>query len=51
MRNDNLTEALINIPARFCRSMSYQFIQNALEAHSANLSPHHFMILQISRRN
>ena len=46
MGNDNLTEALINIPARFCRSMSYQFIQNVLEARSADLSSHHFMILR-----
>jgi DNA-binding MarR family transcriptional regulator len=46
MSRDNLKETLINIPTRFCRKMSYQFIQNVLEAHTTDLSPHHFMILR-----
>lgn len=46
MSRGNLKETLINIPARFCRNMSYQFIRNVLETHSPDLSPHHFMILR-----
>ncbi len=46
MSGDNLSETLINIPARFCRSLNNQFIQQVLEARSSDLSPHHFMILR-----
>lgn len=46
MNDDNLRESLISIPARFCRSLNYQFIQQVLAAESPDLSPHHFVILR-----